>query len=70
MNIIIFCLTILVIYGIIAKTIKAYKKLDIKQRMEDIEETEENYENVVKFKKAHKGNIEKKKQTIETFTKE
>ena len=70
MNIIIFCLTILVIYGIIAKTIKAYKKLDIKQKMEDIEETEENYENVVKFKKAHKGDLKKKKKIIKTFTKE
>lgn len=41
MNIIIFCLTILAVYGILTYTYKAYKREDNKEKMEDIKETEE-----------------------------
>ena len=78
MNIFIFCLTILAIYGILVMLYKALKNPEytdetqkkIRERMEEIKETEDTYNNVVKFKKTHKGNLKKKQQTIETFTKE
>ena len=79
MNIIILCLTILAGYGIILYAYKAYLRADkeentedaqekIHERMEEIKETEENYAEVVQFKKTHKGNIEKKEKTINEFT--
>ncbi len=79
MNVIIFSLTIIAAYGIILYAYKAYQRADkaenteethdkIHERMEEIKETEENYAEVVQFKKSHKGNIEKKQDTIDKFT--
>ena len=79
MNLFIFSLTIALGYGIILYAYRAFQRADkaehtedthdkINERMEDIKETEENYNNVVNFKKDHKGNIEKKQDTIDKFT--
>ena len=68
MNIIIFSLTILSMYGILRYAYKAYQRADIKETMENIKETEENYNNVVEFIKTHKGSIKQKNKTIDKFT--
>ena len=68
-------------YGILRKAYQAFIKADeaekkqkkkeyIEIRMEEIEEIEEDYNDVAKFKKEHKGNLDKKKETIKQFTKE
>ena len=67
MNILIFSLTILAMYGIIVYSFKLWKNADIKEKMQDIENTEENYKDIIKFKKAHKGNITKKEEVIKDF---
>ena len=66
MNIFIFCLTILAVYGILRLAYGAWKIADIKDTMEEIEEVEENYKNIGKFNKEHKS-INKKNKTVENF---
>jgi hypothetical protein len=61
-------LTILAIHVIILKSYYAWKNADIRDRMNKIKETEENYKNVVDFKKTHKGSITKKEEVIDDFT--
>ena len=70
MNIVIFCLTIALIYGIICYSAKLWRKADIKEKMEEIAELEEKYDNVKAFKKIHKGNLKEKRKTIKSFIKE
>lgn len=70
MNIIIFSLTILVIYGIMTYAYSAIKNADIKEKMEEIEDIEKQCETIKEFKKTHKGDLKKQKETITTFTKE
>jgi hypothetical protein len=76
MNIFIFCLTILAMYGILRYAHKAWKRAEyteegqtkIRDRMEEIEDLEQNYENIIDFNKSHKGSIKKKQKTIDKFT--
>ena len=67
MNVIIFSLTILVIYGIMMYAYKAWNRADIKEKMNEIKETEKIYEDVMEFKKEHGKNIDRKKDTVEQF---
>ena len=69
MNIGIFCLTIFATYGIINIAYKAWKRADLKEKMKDIEEIETQYDDIKIFKKKHKGDINKKQQTVKNFTK-
>lgn len=66
MNIIIFSLTILGVYGILRLAYRAWKIACITEEMDNIEEVEKNYEKIVKFNKEHKS-INKKKETVENF---
>ena len=70
MNIVIFSLQVILLYVIIMKAYSAWKKADIKEKMNKIQEVEENYSNVMKFKKTHKTNLNKEKEVINQFTKE
>lgn len=70
MNIFIFCLTLLVCYGIIRIAYKAWQRVDVKERMEEIKETNRTVYEIEKFKAENKGDLESQKQTIEEFTKE
>ena len=70
MNIIIFSLTVLLFYGILVKGYKAYKNADIEDKMEEIEGLEELNEEILDFKKAHKGDREKQRKIIKDFNKE
>ena len=70
MGIVIFSLTILICYGIMTKAHKAFKNIEIKEKMEEIENIEEQSAEILKFKKAHKGNLNKKRETIENFKQE
>lgn len=70
MGLVIFCLTILLTYGIINAAYKKFKSLQIEEKMEDIETTEEDAEKILAFKKKHKGDINKKRKIIKDFKKE
>ena len=70
MNILIFSLTVLVIYGILSKGHKAWKSADIHEKMEEIEDIEEQNAEILEFKKAHKGDLNKKRKNIKKFNKE
>ena len=82
MNIIIFCLTILVIYAIMVKAYKIYLEVDeneknedldngvnseMKDRMRAIQTTERQYDEIIQFKKDHKGNLVQKEEVIKKF---
>lgn len=70
MNVIIFSLTILCIYAIMRRGYSAWKNADLREKMQEIEDIEERYDNVKKFKKVHKGDINEKKETVDKFIKE
>ncbi len=77
MSVIIFCLTITAMYAIMVIAYKAWKRADeqekneeILDKMHDIEEVGEQYENVKQFKKTHKGDVKKQRKEIKKFTKE
>ena len=68
--IVLYSLTALLCYGIIVKAYKAFKNADIEEKMEEIENIEEQNGKIIEFKKIHKGNINKKRKKIKDFTKE
>jgi hypothetical protein len=70
MNIIIFCLTILGMYGIITYAWKAWNNSDIKDRMSDIENQEMQYQRVKVFKKDHRGLTPKQEKELNEFRKQ
>ncbi len=70
MNVLIFSLTILAIYGILSYAYRAWNRADINEKMSEIEELERANEYIKEFKKAHKGNREKQRQVIKDFNKE
>lgn len=70
MNILIFCLTLLVCCGILSYAHKKWKEADVKEKMEEIEGIEHLEAQVFQFKKAHKGDLNKKKNNIKNFTEE
>ena len=49
---------------------KEYKKADIEDKMEEIEDLEELNEEILAFKKVHKGDREKQRKIIKDFNKE
>lgn len=70
MNIVIFCLMILICWGIIRIALRAWNKADITERKKSIVNLEDNYKDIIKFKKEHKGNLVTKQDYINRFTKE
>ena len=68
MNVVIFSLTILAMYGIIAYAYKAWKRAEVEDKMEEIEEIEHQHAEILAFKKVHKGDVKKKRKTIKDFT--
>ena len=43
------------------------QNVDIKEKMEEIVEIEEQNEEILKFRKAHKGDLDKKRKQIDDF---
>lgn len=70
MNIVIFCLTILACCGIITKAYKAWKRADLKEKMLELEEISNDYDDIIQYKKNYKGKPKVKRKAIKNFYKE
>jgi hypothetical protein len=70
MNVIIFSLTVLVMYGIISYAYKLWKRADLQEKMGDLEEIDTQNESILQYKKSHKGSYNKKRKTIKNFYEE
>ena len=70
MIVVTFCLTVLIIYGILTFAYKEWKRLEVRNKMEEIKETEKTDRIISEFKKAHRGNLGKKRDNINKFKQE
>ena len=70
MNIVIFSLTALIVYGILQYGYKLWKKAELEDKMSELEEIDTDNENILEYKKTHKGDINKKRKTIKQFYEE
>ena len=70
MNVVIFSLTILAIYGIINFSYKLWKRADIKEKKREIDDIYIQEAEIRTFKKAHKGNRKQQRKNIKNFNKE
>ena len=70
MNIIIFSLTVLALYGIIRIGYNAFKNADLEEKMEDLDFIDEQHEDILQYKTTYKGNNNKKRKAIKSFYEE
>lgn len=70
MTVIILCLTVLIIYGILTYAYKLWNRAGVTEKMEEIRETEKANKIINDFRKAHRGNLDKKRDNINKFKQE
>ena len=70
MTIIVFSLIVLAFCGIIVYANKAWNRVEMKEKMEEIEEIYQQEKEIKEFKNAHEGDLNKKRENINNFIKE